>query len=547
MKKSKNNLRTVVSLLKLVSKMSSIMAAAVLLGTLGHIAATLIPALGYIALSSAADVNFYTVSAFLLFCAILRGFLRYGEQYCNHYIAFKTLATIRDKVFEALRKLCPAKLEGRERGNLISIITSDVELLEVFYAHTISPVLIAVLHASALTAYISTNAGFWAGAFAASSYIVVGFVVPVLIYKFGGSIGVQYRNTAGELSSAVLDSLRGLTETMQYDDGANRLNKINAGSDKLTKYEKALKMSGGLSFAGAGALITAFGATMLILLTNTPELELSTIMVCFLLYISSFGPTTALAALGSTLQNTMASAERVLAILDEEPVTPEIFDKEAVEFCGISTDKLNFAYDEDSVLCDVDIDIKPHMVYGISGRSGSGKSTLLRLLMRFWTPSGGSIKIGSKELDEINTENLRKMESFVTQEVHLFRDTIAGNLRIAKLNATDEEMQEACRKASLHDFVASLPKGYETNVGELGDALSGGERQRLGVARAFLSGAPLMLLDEPTSNLDSLNEAIVLKSLHEHREDKTIVIVSHRASTMKIADRILTITGGRIS
>ncbi len=571
---------TTAALLKLVGSMVPVMVAAVVFGSLGHIAATLIPALGFSIVAAAGltsfsiDANVAPIFYTLIACALMRGILRYAEQYCNHYIAFKTLAMIRDKVFGAMRKLCPAKLEGRERGELINIITSDVELLEVFYAHTISPVLIALIHASLLTAYLFAAAGPSAGVFAAACYIFIGAVIPIIIYKRGSSAGVQYRKTAGELAGTVLDSLRGLPETLQYADGEHRLAKIVSGSEKLSECEKNMKRAGGLSFAATSALITIFGLIML-LITDASGLDVHQVTICFLLFISSFGPTTALAALGSTLQNTMASAERVLIILDETPETPEITGNSEVNFGSVKVNNISFSYKdnkqsggssnggidntnsctngshgenfvnskngEELVLDCISADIEPNKIYAVTGRSGSGKSTLLRLLMRFWTPDSGCISISGRDLGTINTENLRKIESLVTQDTHIFNDSIANNLRIAKLDATDAEIEAACKKAAIHDFISGLPSGYETKTGELGETLSGGEKQRLGVARAFLSGAPFMLLDEPTSNLDSLNEAIILSSLHKHSENKTIVLVSHRASTVRIADKVLKI------
>lgn len=277
------------------------------------------------------------------------------------------------------------------------------------------------------------------------------------------------------------------------------------------------------------------------------QVDFSGVLIPTLALFSSFGPVVALAALGSTLQNTFAAGNRVLDILEESPVTKEITGKNEVIFSGASAKNVTFAYDNEIILDHVSAQFPEQKIVGIQGRSGSGKSTLLKLLMRFWTVQEGGIEVSGKSVNEINTTNLRDMESFVTQETHLFHDSIRSNIRIAKLDATDDEIENACRRASVHDFIMSLPQGYNTPVGELGETLSGGERQRLGLTRAFLHDAPFLLLDEPTSNLDSLNEAVILRSLKEQQQGKTVVLVSHRASTMRIADTVYCVEHGRMS
>ena len=479
-----------------------------------------------------------------LIFALVRGFLRYAEQACNHFIAFKLLALIRDNVFGALRRLCPAKLEGKDKGNLISIITSDIELLEVFYAHTISPIVIAFLFTIVMACFIGSY-HVALGILALTAYVTVGVMIPLMTSKLSGDDGIRLRTKSGELSGFVLDSLRGLSETIQYAQGQKRMAQMNEKTDSLSNDEAQMKRTAGRNTAVTNTAILVFDLAMLFL--SAKLVGFAGCLITTLALMSSFGPVVALAALGATLQNTFAAGNRVLDILDESPVVEEITGKEVIEFRGATAEHVTFAYDDEIILDNFSVEIPENKVIGINGRSGSGKSTLLKLFMRFWQVQHGAVKISRRNVDEINTTNLRDMESFVTQETHLFHDSIRNNLRIAKLDATDEEITTACKKASVHDFIMSLPKGYDTEVGELGDTLSGGERQRLGLARAFLHDAPFMLLDEPTSNLDSLNEAVILKSLQVERCGKTVVLVSHRKSTMGIADMVYSVEHGRMS
>lgn len=485
----------------------------------------------------------FLFAAMLIF-ALLRGLLRYAEQACNHFIAFKLLALIRDRVFGALRRLCPAKLEGKERGNLISVITSDIELLEVFYAHTISPVCIAVLFSSVMIIFIGDY--HWAlGILALAAYAVVGMLIPLITSRLSGDVGFRFRTKSGELSGFVLDSLRGLSETIQYGQGEKRMEDMLRQTDCLSEDEECMKRTAGRNTAVTNGVILIFDLLMLFLSSMLVDFE--GCLIVTLALMSSFGPVVALASLGATLQNTFAAGSRILDILDESPVVEEIEGKENISFHGASASHVTFAYGEERILDDFSVEIPVNKIIGINGRSGSGKSTLLKLFMRFWQVQHGSVEISGRNVDEINTSNLRDMESFVTQETHLFHDSIRNNLRIAKLDATDEEIKDACKKASIHDFIMSLKDGYDTEVGELGDTLSGGERQRLGLARAFLHDATFMLLDEPTSNLDSLNEGVILKALHEECRDKSVVLVSHRKSTMGIADTVYSVEYGRMS
>ena len=545
-------------LIGLVKPLTKFMVLAIVMGLIGHLFAAFITIFGGYAVMDLLrfDVPFSLTTIFIavLVFALARGVLRYAEQACNHFIAFNLLALIRDKVFRALRKLCPAKLEGKDKGDLISVITSDIELLEVFYAHTISPAAIALLFTVALCLFIGSFHAVL-GLLALAAYVTVGIVIPLVISKFSGDDGMKFRTKSGELSGFVLDSLRGLSETIQYGQGEKRLADMNAKTNALSADEERMKRSSGRNQAITNTAILLFDLAMLFvsaMLYRSGAVDFAGVLIPTVALMSSFGPCVALANLGSTLQNTFAAGNRVLDILDEIPAVEEIAGKPEVFFTGASAEHVTFSYGGETILSDVSLSVPKGAVIGISGKSGSGKSTLLKLLMRFWNVRSGSVKLSDVEIGEINTTNLRNLEGFMTQETHLFHDSIRNNLRIAKLDATDAEIEAACKKASVHDFILSLPQGYDTPVGELGDTLSGGERQRLGLARAFLHNAPFMLLDEPTSNLDSLNEAVILKSLHEQRADKTVVLVSHRQSTMRIADTVYSVeslskTGGRVS
>ena len=535
-------------LVSLVKPLTGYMILAITMGLIGHLCAAFITVFGGYAILQVLhpewSVNIGVLFATVLIFALVRGFLRYAEQACNHFIAFKLLALIRDKVFGALRRLCPAKLEGKDKGNLISIITSDIELLEVFYAHTISPICIAFLFTIVLVAFIGSY-HIALGILALIAYVAVGIVIPLVTSRLSGDDGIRFRTKSGALSGFVLDSLRGLSETIQYDQGEKRMADMNAQTDNLSRDEERMKRTAGRNTAVTNTVILIFDLAMLFL--SAKLTGFAGCLITTLALMSSFGPVVALAALGATLQNTFAAGNRVLDILDESPVVEEITGKEEITFDGATARNVTFAYGEETILNNFSVEIPKNKIIGINGRSGSGKSTLLKLLMRFWQVQQGEVKISEKNVDDINTSNLRCLESFVTQETHLFHDSIRNNLRLAKLDATDDEIIAACKKASVHDFIMSLPKGYDTEVGELGDTLSGGERQRLGLARAFLHDAPFMLLDEPTSNLDSLNEAVILKSLHEECSGKTVVLVSHRKSTMGIADTVYSVEHGRMS
>ena len=601
-KKRRSAISIMGSLIGLVKPLLHIMLAAIILGTAGYLCAIFLTILaGQVivhGLIAGGEGSVKTIITLMLIIAVLRGILHYAEQYCNHFIAFKLLAIIRHKVFAALRKLCPAKLEGRDKGNLISIITTDIELLEVFYAHTISPIAIAALTSLVMVFFIGRY--HWlAGILALAAYLVVGVVIPMWNGRRGSQMGMEFRTNFGELNSFVLDSLRGLDETIQYDQGEKRKEQMSERSRSLAgMQEKLSKMEGTQrSFTNLVILLASFGMLALtVWLYGKGEIGFEGIMTCTIAMMGSFGPVVALSSLSNNLNQTLASGERVLSLLEETPMVEEISgnvdirtdsdneisntsivsentdndirnqnngpEKEKYILRGILTGRaknsvnafsgaeaqhVTFAYENETILDDYSLKLEPGKITGIHGASGSGKSTLLKLLMRFWDVNEGSVSVDGEDVRKIPTRHLRDMESYVIQETHLFHDSIANNIAVGSPGASREAIIEAAKKASIHDFIMKLPKGYDTEVGELGDTLSGGEKQRIGIARAFLHDSPLILMDEPTSNLDSLNEGIILKSMREASKKKTVVLVSHRKSTMNIVDTVFEMKDGRIS
>lgn len=547
-----STIRMMARMTLLVRPLTGYMILAVMMGVLGFLCAIFIPYLCAMLISHAAikvpDFPFTGFFIALVILAILRGILHYGEQACNHYIAFKLLAILRDKVFKALRRLSPAKLEVRDKGNLIYLITSDIEALEVFYAHTISPVLIAIITCLILLKQFADMhiALLW---IALAAYSFCGILIPIIITKIGKQQGTKTRKEFGELSSYTLESLRAMPDILQYGAGYQRLEHMKQQGDSLRSSQKDLKRYESISTILGNGAVSAFSFLMLltgVYLYTRNEVSFTTVLMSTVLMMSSFGPVLALSNLSNNLLVTMASARRVLALLDEEEQVKDIHGKAQVQAGDIDVDGVTFAYEEEPILKDFNAYFEKGKITGILGKSGSGKSTLLKLIMRFWETDKGSVEINNQPLDNINTADLRSMQSFMTQDTVLFRDTILNNIAIAKRDASIQEIEEACRKASIHDFIMSLPKDYATPVTELGDSLSGGEKQRIGLARALLHDADCILLDEPTSNLDALNEAVILQSIQKQK-DKMILLVSHRASCLKIADHKIYVENGRVS
>lgn len=552
MKSKKSNIEIMARLIVLAKPMLFIIVIAILLGVLGFLCASSISVLGAVAiakiLGNSIGISLKGIFILMAITALLRGVLHYGEQASNHYIAFKLLAIIRSYVFTSLRKLCPAKLEGNAKGNLIALITSDVELLEVFYAHTISPAAIGFL--TSLTfiifiGYIYPVLGF----IALLAYITIGVIIPIVNGKSVKEAGFDYRNNAGELNSIFLDNLRGLDELIQYNIIENAKKNIIEKTNKLSALQNKLKNSEVKARNLTEIAIMFFNVLMMFTafyLYSKNIILFKDALIASVTLMSSYGSVIALSNLSNNLAQTLASGERVLNLLEEKPEVEEITNGKNIIANNIECENVKFSYDKKEILSGLSLNIEKGKITGILGKSGCGKSTLLKLLMRFWNKDSGKIKLSEIDINHINTHSLRQNESYCTQETHLFNDTIGNNIKIAKLNATNEEIIKAAKQASIHDFINELPLGYDTPIGELGSRLSGGEKQRIGLARAFLSNANIMLLDEPTSNLDSLNEGIILKSLYDAK-DKTIVLVSHRQSTLSIANKIYKIENGKVT
>ena len=534
--------------------LAPIMLITISLGVLGFLAATSIAAFGAVALGAhIGDITFISFKGALIVmavAAILRGFLRYGEQLSGHYIAFKILYILRDKIFTVLRKLAPAKLEGKEKGNLIALITSDIELLEVFYAHTIAPISIAIITNSIIAIILFIISPIF-GVIAAIFYLIIGFVIPYASSSFAKEAGVNYRNSFGESNNYVLDSLRGLKEVLLFKNGEERLEKIKENSAKLNKSLDKIKEHEGIIRALTDLTIMIAILTFVVLGVHkflSGDITFTAAIVAIVVIASSFGPVVALSNLSNTLLQTFACAERIFEILDENSLVEEVEGKADINCEDIRYNNVTFSYPnrKETILDGTNINIKKGDKVAIIGESGIGKSTFIKLIMRFFDVNSGDIKIDNINIKEVNTKSLRNTQRLVSQETFLFNESIKENIKIGNKNATEEEIIEACKKASIHDFILTLPKGYDTKVGELGSNLSSGEKQRIGLARAFLKDSEVLILDEPTSNLDALNEGEILKSIKENCEDKTIILISHRKSTTAICDKVYKLENKKI-
>ena len=550
----KNGFVVMGHLLKLVTPLAHIMAFTITMGTLGFLAAIFIMVLGAMGLVNLLNfdthLSFSGILTALIILAVARGALRYLEQMSGHYIAFKLLALLRDKVFSSLRRLAFVKLQDKQAGQLVSLVTNDIELLEVFYAHTIAPIMIAFFTSAILLLVFGHLSG-WFVVVALAAYLTVGVILPIITTKLAREDGRRYRELVGEMNDFFLDSVRGMKEIQLFGYAKQRLNEIQQRSQKIDTAFERIKDQEAKVRVYTEVAVSAFNIIMLftgLILFSLDKIDFSAFLIGVILLMSSYGPVIALSNLSSNLLQTLASGERVLSLLAEEP---ELKDVESAvdlkEVSRIDVENVNFAYGEEQILSDVSLSVKKGEILGIHGRSGSGKSTLLKLLMRFYDPKSGSIKINGETLPNINTRSLRDNMAYITQQTYIFNETIEENIRLARRDATLEEIMEAAKKASIHDFILSLPEGYQTKMTELGGNLSDGEKQRIGIARAFLHNAPIILLDEPTSNLDSLNEAMILKSLLNVKAEKLIILVSHRQSTMAICDQVIGIENGRMS
>lgn len=523
-----------------------VMLITITMGVLGFLAAIAIASFAAVALGTIVEgptiVTFQAAIIIMVVCAVSRGLLRYAEQLSGHYIAFKILYLLRDKIFTKLRTLAPAKLEGKDKGNLISLITSDIELLEVFYAHTIAPIAIALLTNSIIAIilyFIHPAYGFVAAAY----FILVGVIVPYVSSMLVKTAGVNYRQAFASSNQYILDSLRGLKEILLFNQGQERLAALNEQSNQLNKSVRKIKDHEGFVTGLTGVIITS---AMLVFVGmgfyfyTTGQLSLTLVLVALVIIASSFGPVVALSNLSNTLAHTFACAQRLFDLLDEEPQVTEVEGMATVEMNELAFDQVTFTYPNGKtpIFNEASVSIKKGDKLALIGPSGIGKSTFIKLLMRYFDVEKGCVEIDGTNISEIPTASLRTKQTLVSQETYLFNDTIANNIKIGKADATLEEVIEAAKKASIHEFIETLPNGYETKVGELGGMVSSGEKQRLGLARAFLHDGDVLILDEPTSNLDALNEGSILKSINDYNKDKTIVMISHRKSTTAICDQV---------
>ena len=559
MNKSKNRLRRsgikiMASLVVLLGSLSYIMVLAVINGSLGFLCAmgvTLFGAVGVAkALGEAVNMSYGFIAAMAVGCGVLRGGLRYIEQYSNHYIAFRLLAVLRDKIFGALRRLCPAKLESKQKGSIIAMITSDIETLEVFYAHTISQICIATVVSLCVFLFVGFVSDFMLALVALMGYITVGIVIPLISSHALKTSGVRYRSEFSSFNAYFLDSIKGIKDIVLNNAGKEREAEVNRRSDKLLDETKKMKRDTAKASAATELAVSLFifaalavGTVLVINGALSPGRMIIGVVAVF----GSFGPVIAISALPGNLTQTFASGDRVLNLLQEEPAVTPVKNGVRFEYDNLKVTDLSFSYDgEAKILSDICMYAKKGEIIGIIGESGCGKSTFLKLLLRFWQKSGGNIEYNGTDIDRVDSDSLLANVTMVSQTTYLFDDTIEQNLRIANPNATRQQLEEACRLASIYDFIAALPDGFQTGAGTLGDNLSAGEKQRIGLARAFLRGSELILLDEPTSNVDSINEGIILKSLKAQKNKKSIIIVSHRESTMSIADRIYRVKEGRM-
>ena len=546
--------RIMASLIALLGSLAYAMVFAVINGSLGFVCSMGVTVFGAVGVAKALGeqiaLSYGVIIGMAVGLGVLRGGLRFVEQYCNHYIAFKLLAVLRDKIFSALRRLCPAKLESKQKGSIIAMLTSDIETLEVFYAHTISPICIALTVSAAVMIFVGLVSSWWLALVAALGYIAVGIVAPLISSSAMKEAGVKYRACFSAFNAYFLDSIKGIKDIVLNNAGETRKRGVSERSDTLSGYTRELKYKIANATAATEftvSFMTLIAAGAAVALVAAGEISVGKAIIGVVAIFGSFGPVIAISALPGNLTQTFASGDRVLKLLNEKPVVENIENGENFVFEDLEVKDLSFSYEKDKeVLKDICLNAKRGEIVGIVGKSGCGKSTLLKLLLRFWSKDGGSISYCGKDIEEINSSSLTDNVTMVSQSTYLFDDTIEENLRVAKEDATEEELERACRRASVHDFIVSLPEGYETCAGALGDNLSAGEKQRIGLARAFLRGSGLILLDEPTSNVDSINEGMILRSLAEQKKDKAIILVSHRESTMAIADRVYRIENGRI-
>lgn len=544
MKNLRERKELLIDLLNLVKPLSLQMIFAVSFGLLGHVFATLIPGLGayyFGKIYIGEIINLKTVLIILITLAILRSLFKYTEQLFNHYVAFKTLAIIRDLVFKSLRRLCPAKMDTKNKGQLISIITADIELLEVFYAHTISPVLIAFFHT--LIFFIILYKIHWKYALCLLVFhIFLGIIIPTLTQKIGERLGDNQRRNLSNLNLSILESLKGIKEVINFSMQDERMKEVDSLTRDLNRSSKKLSNNMGNNFATSSTIILIANIVFILVgarLYMAGEVNFLNLIFPIAIFISSFGPTSALASLGNNLVLTFACGKRVMSLLREAPAVDEVTNKNEVSYEKIDLTDVEFSYDDTELIKDFNLSSRLNQVVGLEGKSGCGKSTVLKLIMRFFDPIKGSISLNEINLKDINSRNLRDNISYVAQESHLFKGTIRENLLVANESATEIDLIEATKKANIYDFIMSLDHGFDTEIVKDKALLSTGQIQRLALARMFLRDSKLYILDEPTANIDAYNEGIILKSLYEEKDDKNIFISSHRKSTLRICDEVI--------
>lgn len=555
MNKRRNAFTIMFRLFKLIGSFTLVLFLAVLNGTIGNLLGTSVLVFGSLAVAKIIDASLVSLSlnVLLTLCivsGVLKGILKYLEQYSNHFIAFKILAILRDKIFAKLRELAPANLLTKKKGSIVALVTSDIETLEVFYAHTISPIIIALLTSIISFIFVGQISNYYLALILILGYILVGVVIPTISNKVYSKKGMAYRREFSNLSASYLDYVKGKDEITLNNCDNDFKAIIDSKSRNLLNVNRKIKNRSSILLAITNLVISLTIVSSLFVGINfvkSGSISVASLLVVIVSMTASFGPVLSLAVLPQNLTQTLASGNRLIDLMEEEPITKDVSEGKNFDFENLNVNHLEFKYQNEEIIKDVSFNIKKGEIVGLCGQSGSGKSTILNLLLRFFKVDDNMILYNDIDINQINTNSLRDNVAMVSQNTYLFKDTILNNLLVAKLDATLDEVKEACKKASIDSFIESLPDGYNTLISNESENISAGEKQRLGLARAFLSNVSLILLDEPTSNVDSLNEGIILKSLKEESKDHAIILVSHRLSSLSICDRIITLENGKIA